>query len=109
MLLEDFALSSVSTPSGLAGIGSTTSEQAKKINPFEENINSIFTEVDASLAKDQSFHPNISIREDVLRVETPDSVFAASSRNNEDLSYMSKSVGIASEGAVSHSASTVKQ
>ena len=65
--------------------------------------------MDAALAKDQSFHPNISIREDMFSVETPDSVFIASSRNNEDLSYMSKSVGIASEGAVSHSASTVKR
>ena len=65
--------------------------------------------MDAALAKDKSFHPNISNPEDMLSVETPDSVFAASIRNNEDLSYMSKSVGIASEGAVSHSASTVKR
>ena len=65
--------------------------------------------MDAALKKDQLFHQHISIREDMFSVETPDSVFPASSRNNEDLSYMSKGVGIASEGAVSHSASTVKR
>ncbi|GFH52518.1 hypothetical protein CTEN210_08994 [Chaetoceros tenuissimus] len=109
LMLGDFALSSVSTPSGHADVGRISSGLAKN-SILSKKISDLFSqEVDAALAKDQSFHRNISIREDLFSVETPDSVFAASSRNNDDLSYMSKSFGIASEGNVSHSASTVKR
>ena len=99
----------LSVPHLIRSTPTTTSEQAKN-SIFSKKISDLFSkEVDAALAKDQSFHRNISIREDMFSVETPDSVFAASSRNDDDLSYMSKSFGIASEGKVSHSASTVKR
>ena len=110
LVLEVFDLSSINTPSGLAGIGSTTSEPVKNSILSKKISNPISEEVDSALKKDKSFRQNISIREDMFcSVQKPliDSVFPASSRNNEDLSYMSKSVGIASEGAVSHSASAV--
>ena len=70
LVLEDFDLSSISTPSGLAGIGSTTSEPVKNSILSKNISNLISEEVDAALKKDKSFHPNISNPEDMLSVKT---------------------------------------
>ncbi|GFH52517.1 hypothetical protein CTEN210_08993 [Chaetoceros tenuissimus] len=98
---DSFLSSSFGDPfSDWIGMGSqsTTSEPTnqyifKRISEYKNRIN-----------------PNISNQEDMFSVESPDSVRLGSSKNDEEaLSYMSKSYDIASEGAVSHSASTVKR
>lgn len=113
MVLDRFALSSVSTPSGFSkSIGieslSTTSEPTKQ--ETLKRISNIFSkEASATMDVDQ-FHRGVSNPENMLSVGTPDSVLGTSSRNGEDLSYLSTSFnGTASEGVVSSSASTVKR
>lgn len=113
MVLDRFALSSVSTPSGFSkSIGieslSTISEPTKQ--ETLKRISNIFSkEASATMDVDQ-FHRGISNPENTLSVGTPDSVLGTSSRNDEDLSYFSTSFnGTASEGVVSSSASTVKR
>ena len=66
---------------------------------------------EASIVLDKDdFHRGVSNMENEFSVRTPDSVFGASSRNDEDLSYLTRSYnGTASQGVVSSSASTVKR
>ncbi|GFH57438.1 predicted protein [Chaetoceros tenuissimus] len=74
----------------------------------EDELNVDDEMLNTSMVKD-SFNCNIAGGEDLLSAGTPTSVFPASSRGDEDLSYMSKSWNNASLGAVSSSASTVKR
>ena len=113
MVLDRFALSSVSTPSGFSksiGIESLSATSEPTRQAMSKRISNIFSkEASTAMDKDQ-FHRGISNMENTLSVGTPDSVLGISSRNDEDLSYWSRSSnGIVSKGVVSSSASTVKR
>ncbi|GFH53329.1 predicted protein [Chaetoceros tenuissimus] len=113
MVIDRFALSSVSTPSGFSkSIGieslSATSEPTKQ--ETLTRISNIFSKEALATMDEGQFHRGISNAENALSIGTPDSVVGGSSRNDEDLSYWTRSSnGIVSQGAVSSSASTVKR
>ena len=97
---RNFGLSSSPdcAPSPSLGIGSLSTSSGPRRQSISKRIS------------EYGNQRNRGIPEDMFSIETPESVFAASSRNDENLSYMSKSFNdFFSDSVVSSSASTVKR